>query len=305
MKFSVMITTRNRRDDLKRTLKVLETLSPAPHEILVCADACDDDTVRMVHEDHRDVRLFENPERLGSVASRRRLLAEATGDWVLSLDDDSYPLDLDFFEKARRTVAEHPEAAVVCFHEQTALPSGSQAPAPSSHRGRYVSAYANCGALMDLVFYRNQPGFPEFFEHMYEETDYALQCYAGGAAVWFEPSLTIRHHFSPAGRNEILRHQQNARNELWSAWMRCPLPWTAPVSAFRALRQLRFACTKGFGWAIREPVIWKQALLGANRCLPLRRTVPWQIYQSWMKLARKPIYTLTELEGRFGIRRKN
>ena len=46
--------------------------------------------------------------------------------------------------------------------------------------GRYVAAYANCGAAMRRDVYLQLAGFPTFFGHMYEEPDYALQCYASG-----------------------------------------------------------------------------------------------------------------------------
>lgn len=45
---SVMITTRNRLAELQRTLEVLQTLDPAPSEILVTADGCTDGTVEFL-----------------------------------------------------------------------------------------------------------------------------------------------------------------------------------------------------------------------------------------------------------------
>src|SRR6266576_2063619 len=77
-------------------------------------------------------------------------------------------------------------------------------------------------------------GYPSFFFHGYEEPDYALQCYAAGYAVWFEPSLPIRHHLAEANRNRFRFHQSNARNEIWSVWLRCPWPWLPLVSLMKA-----------------------------------------------------------------------
>ena len=62
---------------------------------------------------------------------------------------------------------------------------------------------------------------------------FACSCTAG-YAVWFEPSLRIRHHFTLVQRNMVNRHMLNARNEMWSALMRCPLPYVLGVAPFRA-----------------------------------------------------------------------
>ena len=44
MTLSVMITTRNRVEDLKRTIRALTQLDPVPQEILITADGCTDGT---------------------------------------------------------------------------------------------------------------------------------------------------------------------------------------------------------------------------------------------------------------------
>src|SRR5207248_3513459 len=111
-----------------------------------------------------------------------------------SLDDDSYPIQRDFFAKLPSIFAAHPEAAVVAFPELRDANQFSALDKTDNRLGHYVSAYANCAAAMRTDLYLRSAGFPAFFTHMYEEPDYALQCYAAGAAVWFEPSLEIRHH---------------------------------------------------------------------------------------------------------------
>ena len=155
----------------------------------------------------------------------------------MSLDDDSYPLRTDFLQRLTTVFDDHPEAAVVVFSERRAGMALSHSKSGRS-QGRYVAAYANCGAAMRRKVYLNLPGFPTFFEHMYQEPDYAAQCYAAGYGVWFEPSLEIFHRQSETNRRVIQRHHLNARNELWSVWLRCPRKWLPLVTVYRAARQL-------------------------------------------------------------------
>jgi glycosyltransferase involved in cell wall biosynthesis len=304
MTFSVMITTRNRCADLRRTGERLLKLNPQPLEILVCADGCTDDTVAMVRHEFPSFTLFENSPSQGSVSARDKLLRFAKGDVVVSLDDDSYPVNDDFFSQLIPIMEAHPEAAVITFPElrnDNVFASANKRP---SSPGHYASAYPNCAAAMWREFYLEQPGFPKFFIHMYEETDYGLQCYSGRAAVWFEPSLVIRHHLSSAQRQPVQRHHQNARNELWSVWLRCPWPQLPAVSLFRIWRQFRYACSEGLGWAAREPLWWLAALGGVIKCCQNRKPIRWPVYYAWMRLARNPISNISELEKMFGTKLK-
>lgn len=70
MTFSVMITTRNRVEDLKRTLVVLEKLDPSPLEILITADGCTDDTIQMLKAEMEKAESNKSKFEIGKVESR-------------------------------------------------------------------------------------------------------------------------------------------------------------------------------------------------------------------------------------------
>jgi GT2 family glycosyltransferase len=278
-------------------------LQPMPDEVIICADGCLDDTSEMLRSRFSAFQVIENPFPRGSVYSRDRMLRAARGEIVLSLDDDSYPMHRDFFQLLSGVFLEHPEAAVVVFPELRDGNKFTAAGKTDKSRGHYVSAYANCAAAMRRDFYLRQPGFPAFFHHFYEEPDYALQCYAAGKSVWFEPSLVVRHRESQLNRRPVQRHHFNARNELWSVWLRCPWPWIPLVSVYHILRQFVYACCEGVGWVIREPIWWASALKGWHRCSRFRQPIEWSIYYHWMKLARAPIYSAGGLRKEFPLAR--
>src|SRR5258708_12435454 len=110
MKFSVMITTRNRCADLRRTCERISLLKPPPDQVLICADGSSDETSNMIRREFPNFLLIENESSLGSVASRDRLLRAATGDIVLSLDADSYPLARGFLSTPASSPPPHPYA---------------------------------------------------------------------------------------------------------------------------------------------------------------------------------------------------
>ena len=158
-----MITTRDRRADLELTCSKLVCLDPPPDEVLVCADGCRDGSVEMLRRKFPRVNLLENPRPMGSSYSRDRLLRAARAPIVLSLDDDSRPLQQDFLRTLDRVFAEHPEAAVVVFPELRGGPVFAAADKTDHSPGHYVSAYANCAAAMRREFYLARPGVSSLF----------------------------------------------------------------------------------------------------------------------------------------------
>jgi len=278
-----MITTRERIVDLRRTCHVLQRLNPPPLEALITIDGFTEDVHEAVKTELQEARVFVNQIGLGSVASRDRMIREARGDLVLALDDDSYPEQLDCIAHIVPLFAQRPKLAVLHFPQRTdEYPETlGQKDFGAEHRTRL---FANSGAVLRRSTYLQLPGFEARFFHMYEEPDYALQCVAAGYDVLFSPVVTIRHHYSGQGRDEMRVHHRHARNEFWSTLMRCPFPFALAILTWRVFSQFRYACKRGWSWVIREPTWWCQALVGIPSCLRKRTPVSWASYKRWLAL---------------------
>jgi GT2 family glycosyltransferase len=283
MTLSIMITTRNRVENLQRTLRVLTQLNPAPDEILITTDGCVDGTEEFVRSELPTAKLVVNNRVIGSVASRDRMMREARGDLVLALDDDSYPEELDCISRIVPFFEQRPRLAVLNFPQRTDeyFETLTQTNFGSEHLTR---SFANSGAALRRATYLLLAGFESRFYHMYEEPDYGLQCVAAGYDVLCSPVVTIRHHYSGQARDEIRIHHRHARNEFWSTLIRCPLPFAVGMVAWRVFSQFRYACKRGWSWVVREPVWWCEALAGIPYCVRKRRPVPWAGYKRWLSL---------------------
>ncbi|PYL08566.1 MAG: hypothetical protein DME33_06915 [Verrucomicrobia bacterium] len=283
MTVSVMITTRNRIVDLRRTCRALQQLNPLPLEMLITIDGSTDHMAEAVKAELPQARTFVNPMGLGSVASRDRMMREARGDLVLALDDDSYPEQLDCIARIVPFFEQRPKLAVLHFPQRTdEYPQTLQQTDFSPEH--LTRSFANSGAVLRRSTYLRLPGFEPRFFHMYEEPDYALQCIAAGHDVLFSPVVTIRHHYSGQTRDEIRVHHRHARNEFWSALIRCPFPFAPGILAWRVFSQLRYASKRGWSWVVREPLWWVQALAGIAYCLRKRMPVSWAEYKRWLAL---------------------
>jgi GT2 family glycosyltransferase len=297
---AVSIATRNRLPELRRTLGVVAALAPPPDEVLVCADGCDDGTAQWVRDTFPGATLIEHAEARGSIQSRIELMRAAVSDIVVSLDDDSYPIETDFIARVRELFAARPHVAVASLPQRTdEVPESLEARdfGPS----RYVGNYINAAAAFRRDVYMQLEGWPAEFEHAYDESDYALQCLEAGWAVYHFTGATIRHHYTALERNEMRTHHRHARNEQWAAWRRCPFPEVLGVSLYRALSQLNYARKRGLGWVMREPRWWLMAWRGLPAIWKTRRPVSRRVYRRWLRLVREPM--VSEEEWREAFRR--
>lgn len=289
----VTIPTHNRRDDLQRTCAMLAGLMPPPDEILICADACADGTAEFIRQSHPECRLFVNRDSRGSIGSRDAMMRQASSDILLSLDDDSYPLESDAIERMRELFTQNPRLAIAEFPQRS-----DEQPAtlsqPDFGPPHFIGTFSNASAAIRRRDFLKVGGYPVLFHHAYEEPDLALRCVAARLEVRFEPALTVRHHYTGVGRNEMRTHHFHARNELWSVMMRCPAPHLFSVAAFRLVRQLGYARKRGMPWLLREPVWWGRFLRGLPRALARREPIPWPRYRAWMELVRRPVFSADE-----------
>jgi len=288
MTISIIITTKNRSPELLRTLNVLRSLDPQPLEVLITADGCTDDTVELVESEKRkgeikNILLIVNEVGKGSVASRDRMMREATGDLLLTIDDDSYPEQMDCLETLRELFEKNPKMAIATFPQRT-----EEYPVTLTQtnfgEAHSVRSFPCSGACLRVSTYRSLQGFEPMFFHMYEEPDYAIQCVADGWDVLFTPEITVRHHWTGSGRSELRNHHFHARNELWSTVMRVPFPQMVFIIFWKIFSQAAYATGRGGEWLIKEPLWWLAAVQGLSRAFTHRHIVTWSGYKKWIAL---------------------
>lgn len=277
-----MITTHNRLEELKRTCRQLRELDPPPDEWLFTADGCADGTEKWLQQNFPDAYLVTNLPGKGSIPSRDRMLRRSACDLILSLDDDSYPLEANAISILKDLFLTHPKLAIASLPQRTDE-------YPKTHGqedfgvAHPIGSYSSCAVCLRKEAYLGTAGYPHFFGHMYEEPDFTLQAIAAGwQCLWF-PEVLIRHHYSPIGRNEISIHHRHARNECWSVLIRCPFPWMPFVMLGKTLSQAKYAASRGWNWLRQEPKWWAMALAGSVHALRHRQPVRWKSYREWLR----------------------
>ncbi len=191
VKFSILITTRNRAADLGQTLSTLVELLERPDvECIVCNDGSIDSTAKVL-EGYRQVRVLNHPQSRGYLHARNRLLQMAKGIYAISLDDDAQFLSQDPLGEIEAHFERYPKSGVAAFRIfwSDRLPVSTQ----SNESSRQVKSFVGCGHAWRMEAWRDIPGYPEWFEFYGEEAVASMDLFKKGWEVRFEPSILIWH----------------------------------------------------------------------------------------------------------------
>ena len=84
------------------TLEKYMTCCPRPDEIIVHVDFGGDDCRAAVVHAFPEIRLLSSNTPVGPGGARNKLIAAARNEIVASFDDDSCPIDVDYFARLRQ-----------------------------------------------------------------------------------------------------------------------------------------------------------------------------------------------------------
>jgi GT2 family glycosyltransferase len=187
---AAFIPTYNRGTAVLQALQRIEDCEPRPAEILVHVDAANGSLEAEIAQRFPRVRILTSPTRLGPGGGRHRLLAECKSPYAAGFDDDSYPVDKDYFQWVLRLFEQHPRTAILgarIWHR-------NEQPLPRTDAFVRVPSYVGCGHAVRLAAYRQIRGaLPRIVPYGMEENDVALQLYLQGWEIHDAGQLRVLH----------------------------------------------------------------------------------------------------------------
>jgi glycosyltransferase involved in cell wall biosynthesis len=238
--FSLLISTRNRREDLLRTLRVMVPAFLPGHEVLVLDDASEDGTAEAVAADFPAVRLLRHPACTGYIVARNELLAAARGELAISLDDDAEIATPGFLDLVAEHFAAHPRCGALAlriFWGRT-LPASSEVEGPP----RRVQSFVGCGHVWRLEAWRSLPPYPAWFEMYGEEAFASYELLRRGWEVHYLPAVLVHHRVEIADRpaaERAWRYRRQLRAGLFLACLFHPRQVLPRHLAYAFREQLR------------------------------------------------------------------
>jgi GT2 family glycosyltransferase len=199
---TVVIPTYNRPELLLLALEKIFSCNPAPSEVIVHIDANDCVTQLAIgNRKFENIKIIQSDTQMGPGGGRNLAIAIANNELVASFDDDSYPIDHNYFLRLTKLFEMFPKAAVIgagIFHI-------GESTSPDDLVAKWVPDFVGCGcAYRKSVFQQTDGYVPLPFAYGMEEVDLALQLRDLGWGILQSPWLRIFH-------NTQLTHHSSAK----------------------------------------------------------------------------------------------
>jgi GT2 family glycosyltransferase len=280
---AIVIITRDRAEDLERTLARLRRLPERPR-VVVVDNGSRDGTRELVAGAFPEVTLIEQDRAAGAAGRTAGVLA-VEAPYVAFCDDDSW-WEPGALGGAADVLDAHPDVALVAA--RVTLPGGREEPtcaamaaSPLAGRpglpGPPIRGFVACGAVVRRDAYLAAGGFDPAYGVGGEEQPLAAELADRGWELVYVDRL-LAHHRPSGQRDTGSRRAIATRNDLWFAWQR--RPWRGAARA--TLAELRDAGADPRAWA---GVL--AAARGARRVLRTRRAVGPRVERELAQLAQR------------------
>jgi GT2 family glycosyltransferase len=221
VRVSVVILSYNRKSDLSESILEIQKSDFKEFEIIVVDNGSKDGTVQMLREDFPEVRLIALADNIG-VAGYNRGFRAALGEYILILDDDSFPID----NALNRICEEFDRSADIGiialnvrnyydFDQELEKTEGDNL---LKFEGKTQLAFNGAGAAFRKVVFDEVGGYAEEFFLYWNEQDLALRVLdAGYKILWFIDIISL-HKYSPVNRKSYRAPFFYTRNLYWLIW---------------------------------------------------------------------------------------
>lgn len=249
-----ILPTQLARRGILETLDRILACEPAPAEVRVHVNG---GGRRAVSEEEIAARfpgviVSRGDDNLGP-GGARNLLVEASGyEYVAGFDDDSYPIDRDYFGRVAALFDAYPEAAVLwaaIFHR------GEQV-RPDTHGACWVWKYVGCGCAYRRSRFLAAGGHVvRWVAYTVEEPDLSLRLLESGERMLHSPWLRVRHDTTLEHHAEPKINAGALANVALAGWVRYPASalWQVP---FQIANRCIF-CARSGRWAGLWSGLWE------------------------------------------------
>jgi GT2 family glycosyltransferase len=279
---TAIVTAFRRVDVTLNTLRILRSCDPAPAEIIIHVDGGQHDTAAAVSREFPDLTVLVSDQRVGPGGGRNRMVAAASHGIVASFDDDSYPIDRDYFERVRRAFEQFPEAWVVdsrVFHLHQAIE-------PDTATSTWVADFSGGGCAYRRERYVQTGGYvPLPTAYGMEEVDFGLRLHALGGRVLRSGSLRVFHHTDLSHHADPAITSASIVNVALLTYLRYPLSMWA-VGAAQCANRIQWLLRHG-----RRRGVWNGLTSIPSAIAEHRRErnpLPGRAVRSFLSLRRAP-----------------
>ena len=239
MQVSILIVSKNRKEELEFTLNVLaQMIDFSIHEVLVFLDGCTDGS--SVLKNKMDwVKWFSSEKNIGASAARHHLYPKAKGQFLIGLDDDAHPLSVDFIKQTICLFNKYSNVGIISFQEVKGIfttDSEALAQSESPEEEYYTNDFIGCGFSIRKTVYEATNGFPVWIDIFGEESCVAIEVLANGIDILYSNKIKVNHRVNRevrknAGQN-YFRFGKQLKNTTYYFFVYYPFPFIRIIKLY-------------------------------------------------------------------------
>jgi len=278
-----MITAYRRVDETLKTIARIRACSPAPEEVIVHVDGGERATAESIVRAFPDVRVLVSDTTVGPGGGRNALMAAATLPLVASFDDDSYPIDADYFARVTRLFDEFPDAGVVdayVFHL-------NQPVELDVDQSEWVADFSGGACAYRRSRFLETGGYVALpVAYGMEEVDFGLRFHAAGGRILRSRRLRVFHNTDLGRHADATVTAASIANIALLAYLRYPR-WLWAIAGGQCLRRMGWLMRHGRWRGIGSGLVAIPRTIARYR--QARKPISARALRSYFELRRNPV----------------
>ena len=290
---SLLCVTHNRRDLVLPCLESCVRQDYPALEILVVPNGSTDGTEEAIRREFPQAKIIRTHTNLGIFPALNLAIANASGDYIMNVDDDAYFVDSDAITRLVGAFEEEPAlGAVTCNLE-------GPTETPINGGDRYVDCFpAGFTLLPKRVFTEWVGYYPDLFFRDAGETYVATALWDMGRPIKKLCQVRMYHWRAMQGRSDWDWKFHGLRSQILVTIMREPWYLIAPSLISKGCKSLiQFI---RWGHFLTWLQAWWSALLHISTALRLRRPIRWRTRKLLWRLYNGAVSDPRVLKG-FGL----
>lgn len=294
VKTTLLISTKNRCDDLLFTLEKIRHLISEQLTCVVFDDGSTDDTFENVKTQFPQVQLHRNKVSKGYIYCRNKMLNETDADYAISLDDDAHFLSENPIDSILDYFIQNPRCGLIA----TRIFWGKTIPETmrTQDKSQKVKSFVGCGHVWRMKAWREIPNYPEWFEFYGEENFASFQLLKSKWEVHYVPEILVQHRVDLKERAKdtkafAFRYRRAIRADWYTYFLFLPWSKIPRKMAYSLWMQAKGKIFKG-QFKVIAPLllaIW-DLFLAVPKLIQHRNALTSQEYEAYAKLNEAKIY---------------
>jgi GT2 family glycosyltransferase len=196
MQASIVIVSKNRKEELDKTLQLLGKLIDfSIHEVLVFLDGCTDGS-EFLKNRFKWVIWDGSEKSIGASGARNALYPKTKGKYLIGFDDDAHPLQTNFIDLTKTIFEKYPNVGILAFQEVKGVFNSDEEALSfkeSTLEEYYTNEFIGCGFAIRKDVYDATNGFPVWVDIYGEEPCVSIEVIAKGFDILYTNRIAVNH----------------------------------------------------------------------------------------------------------------